>query len=124
MRLLVATEETQGSRLNDFCFCDRWARLRSDFDARNPDRGERPGEVRQEPARTGGSYEACRTQSMMAARSAECRVMPWALARVSSRSQTGAGNLMDRGSVGPVSVPFLGLPGRTWTMPSAATRAA
>jgi hypothetical protein len=46
------------------------------------------------------------------------------LARTSSCFQTGAGNRIDLGTVGPVSVPFLGRPLRTWTIPSVATRAA
>jgi hypothetical protein len=63
-------------------------------------------------------------QSRTAARSAERSESPFDLARTSSCFQTGTGNRIDLGTVGPVSVPILGRPLRTWTIPSAATRAA
>src|SRR5512142_1084655 len=50
--------------------------------------------------------------------------MPSALARFSSCFQTGAGNRIDFGMVGPVSSPFRGRPRPTWTIPSAAIRSA
>ena len=69
------------------------------------------------------SYVPRLAHSRMATRSAEWRVSPSDLARASSNSHTGCGNRIDLGTVRPVSVPFLGRPRRTWTMPSAATRA-
>ena len=51
--------------------------------------------------------------------------MPSALARFSRCLQTLAGKRTERGTVGPVSVPFLGLPRPTWMeIPSAAIRRA
>src|SRR6266576_5404805 len=51
--------------------------------------------------------------------------MPSALARLSRCLQTLVGNRTERGTVGPVSVPFLGLPGPSWMeIPSAVPRAA
>jgi hypothetical protein len=50
--------------------------------------------------------------------------MPSALARFSTCRQTGAGKRIERGTVGPVSVPLRGRPGATWNRPSAAMRAA
>src|SRR5713226_8861974 len=51
--------------------------------------------------------------------------MPSALARFSRCFQTLAGKRTERGMVGPVSVPFLGLPLRGWMeIPSAAMRSA
>jgi len=46
-------------------------------------------------------------------------VMPSALARFSSCRQTGAGKRIERGTVGPVSVPLRGRPGATWNRPPA-----
>ena len=70
-----------------------------------------------------GSFLA-RHQAITAARKAACRVMPCALARFSTCRQTGAGKRIERGTVGPVSVPFRGRPGAMWKRPSAAMRAA
>src|SRR6266540_552658 len=50
--------------------------------------------------------------------------MPFAFASFSRRFQTGAGNRIDRGIVGPVSSPFRGRPRPKWMPPSAAMRAA
>src|SRR5439155_4161930 len=52
--------------------------------------------------------------AMTAARSAACSGMPSALARLSRCFQTLAGKRTERGMVGPVSVPFLGLPRPEW----------
>ena len=60
----------------------------------------------------------------MALRSAEWSVIPLASAFDSSCFQSCAGKRTDRGTVGPVSVPFLGRPRPTWTMPSSVTRVA
>ena len=63
--------------------------------------------------------------AMTAARNAAWSGMPSALARVSRCLQTLAGRRTERGTVGPVSVPFLGLPRPTWMeIPSAAIRRA
>src|SRR5438874_962439 len=62
---------------------------------------------------------------MTAARRAAWSGMPSALARFSRCLQTLAGKRTERGTVGPVSVPFLGLPRPTWIdIPSAAIRRA
>ena len=67
-------------------------------------------------------YGARLAQSRTAARSAEWSESPFDFARTSSCFQTGAGNRIDLGTVGPVSVPILGRALRTWTIPSAAMR--
>src|SRR5438132_10927007 len=62
---------------------------------------------------------------MAAARRAAWSGIPSALARFSRCRQTLAGKRTERGTVGPVSVPFLGLPRPTWMeIPSAAIRRA
>src|SRR5712691_7044973 len=64
-------------------------------------------------------------QAMTAARRAAWSGMPSALARLSRCLQTLAGKRTERGTVGPVSVPFLGLPRPAWMeIPAAATRRA
>jgi len=63
--------------------------------------------------------------AMTAARKAAWSGMPSALARFSRCLQTLAGKRTERRTVGPVSVPFLGLPRPTWMeIPSAAIRRA
>src|SRR5205823_11466330 len=63
--------------------------------------------------------------AMTAARSAACSGMPSALARLSRCFQTLAGKRTERGMVGPVSVPFLGLPRPEWMeIPARAIRSA
>src|SRR3989442_424627 len=62
---------------------------------------------------------------MTAARRAAWSGTPFALARFSRCLQTLAGKRTERGTVGPVSVPFLGLPRPTWMeIPSFAIRSA
>jgi len=71
-----------------------------------------------------GHWGARLAQQRMAARSAKWSERPLDLARAASPLQTGMGSQIDLGMVAPASVPFLGLRRRTWTIPSAATRAA
>ena len=63
--------------------------------------------------------------AMTAARRAAWSGTPFAFARLSKCLQTLAGKRTDRGTVGPVSVPFLGLPRPAWMeIPSFAIRSA